>query len=442
MILYSILFFIIGVLVAFIIARNIFHKPGAIPPDIHQQKVNEIMILQQQITGEKERSSQLQSRITELDARKLDLVATTSKLEAERDALLKDMESRDAELRELHKKFQEEFESIANKIILNNSQRIQQQHSEKLTDILSPLKDKISGFEKRVQEVNEQNIRDNQSLKEQLKALQELNRSIGEEARNLTTALKGQVKTQGNWGEMILETILERSGLVKDREYFVQESFTDEHGKRLQPDVLIRLPESKTIIIDSKVSLVAYEQLANCNDEAEYQQHLKEHLSSLKKHIKGLGEKKYQQIYDVRSLDFVLMFVPVEPAFNVAVAGDPALFTDAFDHNIVLVGPSTLLATLRTIASIWKLEYQNQYARDIAKLSGSLYDKFVGFLDDMARIDKNLKASHDSWDNAMKKLSTGRGNIIRITEKMKKLGADASKSIPENIVRDAVESDE
>lgn len=442
MILYSILFFLIGGLLAFIIARSRFHKPGAVPSETHQQKLNELLTVQQQMAGEKERVSQLQSKVSELEDRKIELVAVASKLEAERDALVRDMESREAELRELHKKFQEEFESIANKIILNNSQRIQQQHSEKLTDILSPLKDKISGFEKRVQEVNEQNIRDNQSLKEQLKMLQDLNRSIGEEARNLTSALKGQVKTQGNWGEMILESILERSGLVKDREYFVQESFTDANGKRLQPDVLIKLPESKTIIIDSKVSLVAYEQLANCKDDEEYQKYLKEHLASLKKHIKGLGDKQYQQIYDVRSLDFVLMFVPVEPAFNVAVAGDPALFTDAFDHNIVLVGPSTLLATLRTIASIWKLEYQNQYARDIAKLSGSLYDKFVGFLDDMSKIDKNLKASHDSWDNAMKKLSTGRGNIIRITEKMKKLGADASKSIPENIVRDAVESDE
>lgn len=260
--------------------------------------------------------------------------------------------------------------------------------------------------------------------------LQDLNKSIGDEARNLTTALKGQVKTQGNWGELILETILEKSGLVKDREYFVQTSLVSDEGKRLQPDVLVKLPDNKTIIVDSKVSLIAYERFSSAATQEEKDIALKEHLISLRRHIKGLGEKKYHQLYDVNSLDFVLLFIPIEPAFSTAVHFDNSLFNDAFESNIVIVSPSTLLATLRTISSIWKLEYQNKNALEIARQGGALYDKFVGFVTDFQKIGDSIGASQKSWDSAFGKLTSGRGNLVSSVEKIKKLSASTTKSIP------------
>jgi DNA recombination protein RmuC len=242
--------------------------------------------------------------------------------------------------------------------------------------------------------------------------------------------------TQGNWGELILETILERSGLVKDREYFVQTSHTNEEGRRLQPDVLIRLPENKTIIIDSKVSLIAYERFASAETQDEKDAALKEHLISLRRHIKGLGDKNYQQLYEVNSLDFVLLFIPVEPAFAAAVQADGGLFNDAFERNIVLVSTSTLLATLRTIASIWKLEYQNKNALEIARQGGALYDKFVGFLDDFQKVGNQITSTQKSWDAAMNKLSSGKGNLINSAQKIRKLGAAATKNIPQEFLND------
>jgi DNA recombination protein RmuC len=435
-ILYYILFLLVGALASYLFARNKFHKPGSIGADRFNDEVRKSALLNQELESLKQHTGILKSKIDEMQGKNTELVSSVARLETINQGLNEKLSDNQKELKELHKKFAEEFESIANKILLNNSGEIQRQHSQKLSDILTPLKEKINGFEKSVKVANEQNIRENESLKEQLKLLRDLNMSIGDEARNLTSALTGQVKTQGNWGELILETILEKSGLVKGREFIVQPSFTDEDGRRFQPDVLINLPENKSIIIDSKVSLVAYEKLANTKDEDEYNALIKDHLNSLRRHVKGLSEKKYQQLYSIKTLDFVLMFIPVEPAFIVAVGNDSSLFNDAFDKNIVLVSPSTLLATLRTISSIWKLEYQNQYARDIAKLSGSLYDKFAGFIDDMDDIDKKLTASHGSWENAMKKLSTGRGNIVSITERIKKLGAGTSKSIPKKYLND------
>jgi len=441
LIVYYILVFVLGVLISFIYSRNRFHVPGAVTPDLYNEELRLKEIALNALEIEKKSASDLKDQLESLRKESTEMVAQLSNQKAIYGNLREKLEEKESDFIALHKKLQEEFEGIANKVILGNSQKIQQQHSEKLSDILSPLKDKITGFEKRVQEVNEQNIRDNQSLKEQLIQLKDLNKSIGEEARNLTSALKGQSKTQGNWGEIILESILEKSGLVKDREYFVQESFLNDEGRRLQPDVLIKLPEEKTIIIDAKVSLTAYEKFASCNDEIESKLLLKEHLNSVKKHINGLSDKEYHQIYSINTLDFVLMFVPIEPAFNVAISKDNSLFMDAYEKNIVLVSPSTLLATLMTIASIWKNEYQNQNSREIARLSGKLYDKFVGFIEDMQDIDKKLKSSQESYDKAMNKLSQGRGNIITTSEKIKKLGAGASKSISTNLLNEAEESE-
>lgn len=365
-----------------------------------------------------------------------------SRLETVNKGLSEKLESQKAELEDLHKKIKEQFENIASKIIFDNSRMIQQQHSDKLTDILNPLKEKIEKFETTVSTTHKESIRENQSLKEQLKLLQEMNKSIGDEARNLTAALKGQVKTQGNWGEVILETILERSGLVKDREYTVQSSMTSDEGRRLQPDVLIRLPENKTIIIDSKVSLVAYERYANADSPEERALAIKEHIISLRRHIKGLGEKKYQQLYDIKTLDFVLLFMPIEPAFSAAIQHDPELFNEAFEHNIVIVSTSTLLATLRTIAHLWKLEYQNKNALEIARQGGALYDKFVGLLADFEKVGDQIEMSHRSWESAKNKLATGKGNLINAVQKIKNLGANASKSIPANYLDDRLSSDD
>ncbi|MBA2413125.1 MAG: DNA recombination protein RmuC [Burkholderiaceae bacterium] len=389
--------------------------------------------------------SELDEKKKALDTRHDQLTALSNELTREvvnNSGLQEKLEKQKSELEDLHKKIKEQFENIANKILFDNSRMIQQQHSDKLTDILNPLKEKIEKFENTVNVTHKESIRENQSLKEQLRLLQDLNKSIGEEAKNLTTALKGQVKTQGNWGEMILETILQRSGLVKDREYFVQYSLVSEEGKRLQPDVLIRLPDNKTIIVDSKVSLLAYERYSSATTDVERELALKEHIVSLRRHIKGLGEKKYQQLYEIKTLDFVLLFIPIEPAFSTAVMHDSELFNDAFDSNIVIVSTSTLLATLRTIASIWKLEYQNANALEIARQGGALYDKFAGFVTDMDKIGEHIDRSHRVWEDAKKKLSTGSGNLVRSVEKLKKLGANASRSMPAILLNDASEEDD
>ena len=304
------------------------------------------------------------------------------------------------------------------------------------------IQEKISEFEKKVEETNKESIKGHASLKEQLQMLKEMNQQVTQEAKNLTTALKGQSKTQGNWGEFILESILEKSGLVKGREYVVQESLTAESGKRFQPDVIINLPENKSIIIDSKVSLVGYERFISAEDEHEKQLGLREHINSIRSHIKNLSGKNYQNLYQLESLDFVLMFMPIEPAFAYAVQSDPSLFSDAFEQNIVIVSPSTLLATLRTISSIWRQESQNKNALEIARQSGEMLDKFAAFVDDLISVGKGLVGAKDNYDKAMNKLSEGRGNLISRSEKIKKLGAKASKSLPPNILNRADIDDE
>jgi DNA recombination protein RmuC len=272
--------------------------------------------------------------------------------------------------------------------------------------------------------------------------LKDMNQQITQEAKNLTEALKGQSKTQGNWGEFILESILEKSGLVKGREYVVQESLTAESGKRFQPDVIIKLPENKNIVIDSKVSLVAYEKFISSDDENQKSLALREHINSIRSHIKNLNSKNYQNLYQLESLDFVLMFMPVEPAFALAVQNDQTIFNDAFEMNIVIVSPSTLLATLRTVSSIWRQEKQNRNAMEIAKQSGDMLDKFTSFVEDLISVGKSLVSTKDNYDRAMNKLTDGRGNLISRAEKIKQLGAKASKSLPPNILNRADQDDE
>lgn len=347
------------------------------------------------------------------------------------------LEDQKKDIESLQEKFQIQFKNLANEILDEKTKKFTDQNKTNLFDILNPLKEKIGEFEKKVEQTNKESIERNSALKEQISGLRELNIKITKEAENLTKALKGESKTQGNWGEFILETILEKSGLVKGEQYEVQVSMTGEEGKRLQPDVVINLPEQKHIIIDSKVSLTAYEKYINCDDDQERAVEIKNHLLSIRTHIKGLGDKNYQTIYEIGSLDFVLLFMPIEPAFILAVQNDPDLFSNAYDKNIVIVSPSTLIATLRTIASIWRQENQNRNALEIARQGGQLYDKFKAFTDDLIKVGENINTTKKSYEQAMNKLSDGKDNLIRKTERIKELGAKATKTLDQRLVERA-----
>lgn len=335
---------------------------------------------------------------------------------------------------ELQKQFQTEFENIANKLLEDKSKKFTEQNKTQLDDLLKPLKEKISEFQGKVEQVNKESIDRNAALIQQIRGLKDLNEQMSKEAINLTKALKGDSKARGNWGEIILESILEKSGLVKDREYKVQESMTAADGRRLQPDVVVHLPENKHIVIDSKVALVAYEKFVSAEDETLQEKAAKEHVAAVRNHIRDLSQKNYQQLYDTGSLDFVLLFIPVEPAFAIACQWDSSLFEDAFEKNIVIVSPSTLLATLRTIASIWRHEYQNQNVLEIARLGGVIYDKIHDSLDELIKVGDSLDSTKKTYESALKRLTSGSGNVVKTAEKMKALGAKAGKQIPRKLI--------
>ncbi|CAM1340646.1 DNA recombination protein RmuC [Tenacibaculum aestuarii] len=346
------------------------------------------------------------------------------------------------EVEKLQEKFTKEFENLANKILDEKSNKFTEQNKKNIKDILNPLQEKIQTFEKKVEDTQKESISMHSALKEQLLGLKELNAQMSKETINLTKALKGDSKTQGNWGELVLERVLEKSGLEKDREYFVQQSFTNEEGKRIMPDVVIHLPDNKKMIVDSKVSLTAYEQFINTEDDIEKERFLKEHVNSLKRHVEQLSEKKYEDIYKIESPDFVLLFVPIEPAFAVALNEDNTLYNKAFERNIVIVTPTTLLATLRTIDTMWNNEKQQRNALEIARQAGALYDKFQGLLIDLVNIGKKIDGTKADYSAAMNKLVEGRGNLITSVEKLKKMGAKAKKALPEKILERAQDNDE
>ena len=333
-----------------------------------------------------------------------------------------------AEVEQLQEKFEKEFENLANKILEQKSEKFTLQNKENIQNILNPLQEKILHFEKRIEEGNKESIDRHAMLRQQIIGLKELNEQMSKEATNLTKALKGDTKTQGNWGEMILERVLERSGLQKGSEYSVQQSFTNADGKRVLPDVVINLPGNKKMIVDSKVSLNAYERYSNETEEAERKQHLKNHLTAIRSRVNELGGKNYHQLYQMESPDFVLLFIPIEAAFAVASNEYPGLYSEAFDKNIIIVTPTTLLAVLKTIDSMWQNEKQKQNAIAIATQAGALYDSFTALTEELTKIGRQLGTVQNSYEGAMKKL-TGKGNLLRRVEKLKKLGAKASKQI-------------
>ncbi len=349
---------------------------------------------------------------------------------------------RDQELEERQEELRNEFKLLANTILEEKSNKFTEQNKENIKNILNPLEEKIKTFEKKVEDTQKESISMHSALKEQLLGLKDLNLQMTKEATNLTKALKGDSKMQGNWGELVLERVLEKSGLEKDREYFVQQSFTLDDGSRVMPDVVLHLPDNKKMIIDSKASLTAYERLVNADKEDEGT-HLKAHVNSIKKHVDDLSEKNYQDLYDIESPDFVLMFVPIEPAFAVAVNEDNTLYNRAFEKNIVIVTPSTLLATLRTIDTMWNNEKQQRNAIEIARQAGALYDKFEGLVKDLTGVGKKIDAAKTDYSSAMNKLVEGKGNLITSVQKLKKMGAKAKKELPEAIIKRAEEeSDE
>jgi DNA recombination protein RmuC len=342
------------------------------------------------------------------------------------------------DIEKLQDKFAKDFEILANKILEEKSTKFTQQNKENLKTILDPLQQKIKTFEEKVEKTQKESIGMHSALKEQLSNLKDLNLQMSKEAINLTKALKGDSKTQGNWGELVLERVLEKSGLEKEREYFIQQSFTNEEGKRVLPDVIIQLPDHKKMIIDSKVTLTAYEQYVSAENETEKQHFLKEHVNSLKRHIEQLSAKKYENLYTMESPDFVLLFVPIEPAFAIALNADNQLYNKAFEKNIVIVTPTTLLATLRTIDSMWNNEKQQQNAIEIATQAGRLYDQFVNLTDDLIKVGNQLRTVQGSYDSSMKKL-TGKGNLIKKVESIKKLGVKTSKIINDKLLERASE---
>lgn len=375
---------------------------------------------EQELSAERERANELDKKL--------------ASREADYRNLQERLNEHKKELSEMQEQLTTQFENLANKILEEKSEKFTKQNKEQIDQLLNPLGEKLEAFKKKVEETHKDEVEARGSLKQELKHLMELNKTMSEDAKNLTKALKGDNKAVGDWGEVILERILERSGLTKGREYATQKGFSKEDGMgHNKPDVVVYLPDEKYMIIDSKVSLKSYEKYSSSEDEGEQQQFLKEHVNSIRSHVKGLSGKNYEQIHGSKSPDFVLLFIPIEPAFSSALQYDSNLYYEAFDQNIVIVSPSTLLATLATIDSVWKQEYQNKNAMEIAKRGGALYDKFVLFVESMEDIGQRIRQTQDSYDEAMGRLSTGAGNLVRQAEMIRKLGAKTSKQLPDGI---------
>ena len=374
--------------------------------------------------------------LNELQKEHMRVLAQNEAQKARIDALMQSHEEKLALMHSSEQRLQTQFENLANKIFEEKNLSYQVQSKHNIEAILAPFKSQLEGFK---QQISEQHIREGQeraSLKTEILSLKALNQKITEEASALTRALKGDNKKQGNWGEVILERILKESGLREGHEFETQVSTQSEQGKRLQPDVVVHLPNDKDVIIDSKVSLSAYERYFNSDDDNERTQFLHAHITSIKNHVKGLGAKDYQSVKGVRTLDYVLLFIPIEAAFLLAIEEEPELISLALNNNIMIVSPTNLLVALRTINNIWQYEYQNQNAQRIADQAGKLYDKFVGFVSDIEKIGKALETAHGNYEAAINKLSNGRGNLIRQVEKFREMGVQPNKRLNTSMLQD------
>ena len=449
-ILYVILAFIFGAILAYFIVKSSsvsrkiydelqqnFTKKEAEFNKILAEISAENKSQNQKIAEQQELNFKQNTEIKELQNDKNQLISLKSQLAAQNENLQKLLDSQKEEIVKIQEEAKLQFENLANKILEEKTLKFTEQNQQNLKNILNPLQEKITDFEKKVENTHKESIDYHAALRQQIIGLKDLNLQMSKETLNLTKALKGDSKIQGNWGELILERVLEKSGLEKGREYEIQKSFVTEEGNRVQPDVVINLPDGKKMIVDSKVSLTAYEKYINEDEEEQKSTFLKEHVNSLKRHVEQLGNKNYQHLYQMESPDFVLLFIPIEPAFAIALNEDAQLYNKAFEKNIVIVTPSTLLATLRTIDSMWTNQKQQENAVEIARQAGALYDKFDGFVTDLVKIGKKMDEAKTEYEGAMNKLVDGKGNLITSVQKLKIMGAKAKKSLPEAIINRA-----
>jgi len=425
---------VIGIIIGFFFGNRLGRLKSASESGKLEERLG---LVQQQLQDQKDIITVVEKEREQIRLEKDALSSQLATNEADYRNLEEKLKDQKKELAELQEHFTKEFENLANKILEEKSSKFTKQNKENLENLLDPLKEKIRHFEKRVEETNKESHGRHSELKQQLKLLRDLNQQISKEADNLTKALKGDSKLQGNWGELVLTRILEKSGLEEGREYSIQDSHTNEEGRRLQTDVLIHLPDGKKMIIDSKVSLVDFERFVSEEDEQAKQVHLKKHITSIRKHVNDLSNKKYHHLIE-ESPDTVFMFIPIEPAFAIAAANEANLYEDAFDKQVIIVTPSTLLAALRLVDNLWQNDRQKKNALEIARQAGSLYDQFTNLTDELVKVGKQIGTVQGTYESAMKKL-TGRGNLIRKVEKLKKLGAKASKNIDDKLLKRAEE---
>ena len=378
-------------------------------------------------------ASQIEDLRTSVHEHQMNLVKKDAALDHSAEKLKEQAD----EVSKLQEKFSKDFEILANKILEDKSNKFTEKNKENMELILNPLQEKIQSFEKKVEDTHKESIEKQSALRQQILGLKELNEQMSKDAVNLTKALKGDSKKQGDWGELQLETILEKAGLQKDVHFSTQDGYRDEEEKLKKPDLIINLPDNKHLIIDSKVSLTGYERFFSAENDLDEKSGLKNHVQSIQKHIKELGTKNYSDLYGINSPDYVIMFVPIEPALMIALQQDQDLYLQALDKNVVMVSTSTLLATLTTVASIWKQEDQKRNVIEIARQAGALYDKFEGLVQDLIKVGKQLNASQEGYKSAMNKLTEGKGNLISRVEKLKTLGAKTKKALPPNLLERA-----
>ena len=410
-------------------------KPSSTTADT-LQLLTEKEFLTQQIQQLKQERYKLEEQTEILRQDNQELIARISIRETEIANFKEKLEVQQKQTQVLQEQFTTQFENLANKILEEKSDKFTQLNKAQMETILTPLQEKIGLFEQKVEQTHKESIDHHAALRQQIVGLQQVHAKMSEETLNLTKALKGDNKMQGNWGEMILESVLEKSGLEKDREYQTQPSYTTDNGNRLQPDVVIYLPDNRHLVVDSKVSLVAYEQYINATETQTQNRFLQEHLLSIKRHIENLSDKNYHELYKGTSPDFVLLFIPIETAFSIAVNADQTLYTKAFEKNIVIVTPSTLLATLRTVETIWRQQKQQENAYEIARQAGLLHDKFVGLINDLTKIGRKLDETRNEYDSAFNKLSLGKGNLLTSVQKLKDMGAKTKKTIDPDLLQE------
>jgi DNA recombination protein RmuC len=433
---FSFIFFLIGVLIGGIAIFFFLKKQiTKIQNEKNGLELN-IRVLQEKEKNLQKEADELKKNLNETQELLNRLYNENGKLKGSNELLNKQIKEQQDIIIKLEEKVKTEFENIANKILKESAKELKDTSNESLKQILKPVETKFNEFKETFQKTHDETIKERTSLKEEMKRMKELNQKLSEEAENLTKALTQDTKQQGNWGEIILEKILEHSGLEKDQEYTVQYSDKNKEGKNIRPDVVVYLPEDKHIIIDSKVSLTAYHDFIQAENEQEQRAALRRHVSSFRNHIKTLSEKNYTSAHQLHPPDFILMFSPLEPAFSFALKEDPQLFEYAWDKKVVIVSPTTLLATLKTVASIWRHEKQIRHAEEIGRKAGALYEKIISFLQSMEEIKKHLNKALESHEKAIKQISTGKGNALKTAEDIRKLGAKTNKKIDEKYLNE------